>query len=255
MINKENKNQIITQLKSFGLSDKEISLYLAVLANGPTTATNLARASGLKRPTVYVLLEGLLDRGLLITEKNKGKQFFKVSALEKFKDLIEEEFLKIERQRRVIETLVKELTAFREAGREPAFSTYHEGEGGIFDIFQKIEESGEEPIFFGSVNALLKKYTDEKWIKIFSKLKAGEGSKIIADKNRDFEKNLAKEGMTPEQLKILPADFDAKAVTIIFGNKTALIALAYYPFGVIIENKEIANLIKFMFASAWNGPP
>jgi len=77
VINKENKNQIISQLKNFGLSDKEISLYLAVLANGPTTATNLARAAGLKRPTVYVLLETLLDRGLLASEKNKGKQFLK----------------------------------------------------------------------------------------------------------------------------------------------------------------------------------
>jgi len=44
-------------------------------------------------------------------------------------------------------------------------------------------------------------------------------------------------------------------VGIIFGKKIALIALAYYPFGSSLENKEIANLMKFMFASAWNGPP
>jgi predicted transcriptional regulator len=250
--NKDNKNQIISQLKNFGLSDKEISLYLAVLANGPATATNLARASDLKRPTVYVLLESLLDRGLLAQEKISGKQFFKVSTLEKFKDLVEEEFLNVERQRRAIENLVKELTAFREAGREPAFTSYHEGEGGLFDIFQKITESGEPPLFFGSVSALQNQYTDEKWTKIFNQ--AGKDSlktKIITDKNKDFEKEIIREGIAGERLKILPPDFNAKAVAIIFGNKIALLALAYHPFGVIIENKEIANLIKFMLDSAW----
>lgn len=252
MINKDNKNQIISQLKSFGLSDKEISLYLAVLANGPATATNLARASGLKRPTVYVLLEALLDRGLLAQDKINGKQFFKISALDKFKDLIEEEFLKIERQKRIIENLVTELTAFREAGREPAFTSYHEGEGGLFDIFKKIEESGESPLFLGSVNALLSKYTDEKWFKIFVKLKKNsDDPKIIAEKNRNFEKEVAQEGIEPDQLRVLPPEFDAKAVAIIFGNKTALLALAYHPFGVIIENKEITSLVKFMFTAVW----
>lgn len=248
----DNKNQIISQLKSFGLSDKEISLYLAVLANGPATATNLARSSDLKRPTAYVLLESLLDRGLIVIEKNNGKQFFKVSSLDKFKDLIEEEFLKVERQKRVIDNLVTELAAFREAGREPAFTSYHEGEGGLFDIFQNIAVSGEQPKFFGSVNALLNKYTDEKWIKIFHKLKNDEGSNILSDKNREFEKELKQEGIAEKQFKLLPADFDAKAVTIIFGNKVALLALAYHPFGVIIENKEVANLVKFMFNTAWN---
>lgn len=252
MSKEDNKNQIISQLKSFGLSDKEISLYLAVLANGPATATNLARSSDLKRPTAYVLLDALLDRGLIVVEKNNGKQFFKVSALDKFKDLIEEELLKVERQKRVIDNLVNELTAFREAGREPAFTSYHEGEGGLFDIFQNIADSKEEPHFFGSVNTLLKKYADEKWVKIFHKLKNGEGSKILTDKNRDFEKELKQEGISEKQLKLLPENFDAKAVTIIFGNKIALVALAYHPFGVIIENKEIAGLIKFMFNSTWN---
>lgn len=252
MAKEDNKNQIISQLKNFGLSDKEISLYLAVLANGPATATNLARSSDLKRPTAYVLLESLMDRGLVAIDKINGKQFFKVSALDKFKDLIEDELLKVERQKRAIDNLVNELTAFREAGREPAFTSYHEGEGGLFNIFENIANSGEKPFFFGSVNALLNQYTDEKWIKIFHKLKNEEGSKIITNKNRDFEKSLKEEDISETQLKLLPPDFDAKAVTIIYGNKVALLALAYHPFGVIIENKEISSLIKFMFETSWN---
>lgn len=244
-------------MKSFGLSDKEISLYLAVLANGPTTATNLARASALKRPTVYVLLETLLDRGLLSQERLNGKQFFKVSSLDKFKDLIDDEFLKIERQRRAIDGLIKELTSFREAGREPAFTSYHEGEGGIFNIFQQVLTSGEEPYFFGNAEALLKKYSDEKWAKIFQPTKKdGDGSKILAEKFRPFQQGLTQEGIQEVQLGFLPPEFEAKAALLIFGNKTAFIALAHYPFGVVIENKEIANMLKFMFGSLWrSGPP
>jgi sugar-specific transcriptional regulator TrmB len=41
------------QLVSLGLSDKEVTLYLAVLQQGRVTPTEVARLTGIQRSTVY----------------------------------------------------------------------------------------------------------------------------------------------------------------------------------------------------------
>lgn len=242
----KNRGKIINKLKDFHLSDKEISLYLAVLANGPTTATNLAKASNLKRPTVYVLLEGLEEKGLVEVNVIKGRQFFKVSTLDKFKDLIEEELLKIEKQRRMVDGLIDELSTFKQAGKEPVSTTYHEGEEGIFNIFEQIIASGQEPEFFGSTKELSKKYGREKWFRVFTKAKDEKSeARVMTNKS-----SLAKENM--KNIKILPEDFESKAIMVAFGEKISLMTLGKYPFGIVIENKEITKLIKFMLQFSWN---
>ena len=50
-------------MKSLGLSDKEAAVYLALLQGGQATAYQIAKRSGLKKPTVYVILDGLIERG------------------------------------------------------------------------------------------------------------------------------------------------------------------------------------------------
>jgi len=247
----KNKSQIINRLKAFGLSDKEIALYLAILSNGPTSPTNLSRASGLKRPTVYVLLEELEKKELIEQTTIKGRQFFKVSTLNQFKELVEDELLKLEKQRRMVDGLIDELEVFKQAGKEPAFTTHFEGEQGIFAIFEEIIESGEKPLFFGSTHALAKKYDEDKWLKTITKGKEKEkeeNARIITDKSKLIKKMLNENS---KKLKMLPDDFSSKAALVIFGKKIAIMSLSTNPFGVIMENKEVAGLMKIMFSFAW----
>ena len=50
-------------LRNFGLNDKEARVYVALLELGQTTAYAIAERSGLKRPTVYVILDDLRQKG------------------------------------------------------------------------------------------------------------------------------------------------------------------------------------------------
>ena len=52
-------------LKNLGLNDKEANIYLALLQLGKSTATKIAKKSGLKRPTTYVIIEQLIDKGFV----------------------------------------------------------------------------------------------------------------------------------------------------------------------------------------------
>ncbi len=68
---------LINQLQKIGFSDKEAAVYLASLELGPATILELAKKAKVKRPTVHVLVEGFIKRGLA-SSFEKGKKRFGV---------------------------------------------------------------------------------------------------------------------------------------------------------------------------------
>ena len=53
---------LVKALKNIGLNEKEARIYISLLQIGKTTAYQVSRHSGLKKPTVYVILEELIDK-------------------------------------------------------------------------------------------------------------------------------------------------------------------------------------------------
>jgi sugar-specific transcriptional regulator TrmB len=63
------------ELIEYGLSVKEVDIYLALLKAGDSTAARLSELTGVRRSTVYEVLESLKKRGL-VTFVNKNKKTF-----------------------------------------------------------------------------------------------------------------------------------------------------------------------------------
>jgi HTH-type transcriptional regulator, sugar sensing transcriptional regulator len=63
-------------LIEFGLSESESTLYLAGLRLGKTSILKLSRESGLKRPTVYKLIEKLLLRNIFAKIEEGWKVYY-----------------------------------------------------------------------------------------------------------------------------------------------------------------------------------
>ena len=63
-------------LKEIGISDKEARVYLAVLSLGSTTAYRIAEKCDVKKPTVYVILEDLRKKGLVLKVPHAKKALF-----------------------------------------------------------------------------------------------------------------------------------------------------------------------------------
>ena len=64
------------QLRDFGLSENEVSVYIALLQGGSDTAANIAKKAKLNRSTTYVQLDTLMNYGLASTFKKGKKTFF-----------------------------------------------------------------------------------------------------------------------------------------------------------------------------------
>lgn len=64
-------------LKSIGLNDKEAHVYTAALECGEQGATGIAKQAKLKRPTTYVILDQLVEKGLITKVQSKGSLLFR----------------------------------------------------------------------------------------------------------------------------------------------------------------------------------
>ncbi len=69
-------NKLLETLVAFGLTEKEASIYLALYKLGDATAYQIAKESGIKRPTVYVLMDELRKRGLALVIPHYKKRLF-----------------------------------------------------------------------------------------------------------------------------------------------------------------------------------
>ena len=56
------------QLQDAGLSETEAKIYLAALELGQTSVSRIARKSGIKRTTIYLSLENLMEKGLRLVK-------------------------------------------------------------------------------------------------------------------------------------------------------------------------------------------
>ena len=90
-------NDYIALLEQFGLSDKESALYLALLELGQADVAKIAKKANVKRPTAYVILDTLKEKGFVSPQDGSSRQYraedprkilayekTKVSQLEKF---------------------------------------------------------------------------------------------------------------------------------------------------------------------------
>lgn len=70
-------------LKDFGLSEKEIAVYLAVVELGKGSAREIAIKSAVNRGTTYDILKSLIQLGIVSYFNKETKQYFVAEQPEK----------------------------------------------------------------------------------------------------------------------------------------------------------------------------
>ncbi|MDQ7021103.1 MAG: helix-turn-helix domain-containing protein [Candidatus Dojkabacteria bacterium] len=94
-------------LTEFGLTDREINLYLALLKTGPNTIMNLSRKTKIKRSTTHNNVEELIKKGL-VSQTNYGERRMVVAeSPEKLKFLIEQKRWAVQKMEQGLPEIVK----------------------------------------------------------------------------------------------------------------------------------------------------
>lgn len=86
-----NQDYMEEVLREIGLSEKEARYYLLLLKQGDKTATELAELTDEKRTNAYMILEGLLQAGLVTVSKETGRGVYRPADPVELRKLLETE--------------------------------------------------------------------------------------------------------------------------------------------------------------------
>ena len=229
---------IIKQLTDFGLTGKEAVVYLTIIEHGILSAQQLSKNSDINRSSIYVILESLINKGLVRkSENDMGTSMYE--ALEPEILLREAEGMK-QRQTEIhqdIDTLIPELTALSPALALHPRLKFYEGEAGIETALHDIATiKSDETIRAFSIKSTVPYCKSGQVVRVISPYRRGA---IPAPDNEFLS------------VHFVPAkQYDFSSDIRIYADKIVLIS-EHEEFAVIIEDSHFAEVMRETFDLAW----
>ncbi len=224
--------EIIPLLKKFGLSEKEIKVYLALLEYGPASVRKSAQISGVNRGTAYDILKSLKTMGLISYYHKGAKQMFAAEDPRKFLDAINEKEQNLITVRQDMQNAIPLLQSlYSKAGSKPTVKFY-EGIKAMKTILQdvlEVTEHSKEKTYYIFSSSTIRPYLHQAWpLFTTERVKRGIYVKSIGLGHTGTKAPLAeRKGITEKQGP--PTYF------LIYPGKVAMIS--------VNEHKELMGLI------------
>ncbi|MEI6499259.1 MAG: helix-turn-helix domain-containing protein [bacterium] len=240
-------DNLITILKGLGLSENAARVFLACLGAGESTIWEIAKKSGVKRPTCYVILEELTWKGFAASN-NDGKRI--TYSVISPKQLAQREEI---RHNKLLNSISEFQSIASKSKEKPTIRTF-EGKEGIGQIFNMILETpkGSTSYVIGS-NLLEGQYSEilEEFVK--NKKKKGINSKNLFRDTPEDRAVMSGRKNENREIKYLPSEmFNPRTQTNIFGDTVAYIVHGEKePFATVIESSALAEDEKERFELLW----
>jgi len=126
-------------LRQYGLSEKEIDIYLTCLKSGHVTANRISDLSGIRRSTVYEVLESLKKKGLISSFKKEKKYYFSAANPQTLISLLKEREKSIAE---ILPDLKKIMTSVHEKPKIELFEGLRGIKGAVEDMLNHNEIKG-----------------------------------------------------------------------------------------------------------------
>jgi len=235
---------IETTLREFGLTDKEVRVYLALLRLGTALVQDIAKEAGTYRTYTYEILKSLREKGIVSYVIKAGKQYFSVAEPEKLVNILREKESKINR-------ILPDLKKIYKSAIEKPKVEFYEGIQGLKSIFDDLIRTKKEILVYGSTKKqfqLMKFYFPNF---IIRRIKARIKTKVLNEKSPESLELHKRDKEELREMRFLPSHVEFPTTTNIYGNKVAILSLEKDIVGVIIENEDIAKTQRKVFYLLW----
>lgn len=122
-------------LERLGLSEREAKLYLAALEIGPGSVLHLAKKAGLNRPTTYVVIDTLMNQGLLTSHIRGKRTLYAAEPPTQLQSVLaarETEFASLKDE---LKKTLPELEAISALATDRPRVKFYEGKAGVYSAY------------------------------------------------------------------------------------------------------------------------
>ncbi len=240
-------------LIQLGLTQKEAKIYLALLELGQGSVQDIAQKSQLKRPTVYVILTQLQQKGFAVEERHgRGSRYSAVNP-EIFRRQVQEQATQVNRALPFLQTLYK-----KDQGK-PQVQVY-EGIEGIKQVYyDQVWPSKTEILFFSSIKNTYAKIPGllEYWTEVGLKHPSFQKQmrEFINPDPIDIAYAQKAQEQNPQlQVRIIPKNFQHEFIgtdNAIFEDKIMMVSFEQKLFTTVIQSQPISNTLRTLYELAW----
>jgi sugar-specific transcriptional regulator TrmB len=233
-------------LKRIGLSDKQASIYLALLQLGSATAAQIAELSGLKRSITYVLLDTLIAKGYAQLVPNKTKQTYSATD----PNMLASE---LENTAKDFNQMLPYLRSMQRKAGKP-YVSYYNGIEGARRAFSQIRRP-KEARYAVSIDKAMKRVPQEieRWKTTYLKGKARPGGRhlltnTIEDKTYG---DILKESQ--QIVRYMKKNQELNMDLALVDNRAYLTAFDNEIHVTVIESEALYRSLCALYDLAWEG--
>lgn len=239
---------IVKSLVDYGLNDKEAKIYLALIELDTATVNEIAHAADINRSSAYVVIEKLKKKGLVSTIKDYKIQRYVATNPEVLLQEAETRALRNIEIKNKIQNVVSELKSIhRETKKKPKIMVY-EGLNGLINAFNDSLTTKEKRIRISSAAEDL----SEPVLKYFkAREDLGISIKGIHPDTPNSRKLLKMSPVSDLSILIPKIKYCFSSDFAIYDEKIGFMSAKNGGWAVIIENKEMSDVMKSLFDLAF----
>ncbi|MEK7487880.1 MAG: helix-turn-helix domain-containing protein [Patescibacteria group bacterium] len=244
-----NQDQVLLNLiEESGLSQKESKVYLALLELGQGTINEISKITGLKRPIIYVILEGLFKRGYA-----NEVPHCKINTYQAIDPAVIS--LKLQAVAKNFFDMVPVMKTLSHKSNVRPVISYYDTKEGILNAYNEVNNYSDAFFitslsrienFFPKILTDWKKYYKKNIIKLTSRNLISGTTEDIAIIKEFMEITDKVQGRIVPELKDYNVDF------ALYGNKLSIASFNKNPFLIIITSEEVVKTIMPIIELAWN---
>lgn len=245
-------------LKEVGLSDKEVAVYLALFRGGKMTPSELAKRTKINRATVYVVVQSLMSRGIIVEDSSEKKQVFSALSADNLRQIIEIQRRDLEEKEGRVEKAINELNAIVSEKSYPVpkirFVEEGEVESFLYANMDKWAESSKK------IDGILWGFRDETFLKTYEKFirwywgqpKNKDFKMYQVGNNLNAEKEFSYKMRYPGRKFRLSADLQFTSSVWVGGDFLVMAVTQQHPYYLVeIHDETLAHNMREIFKKLW----
>lgn len=235
-------------LSELGLTDHEITVYLALIELNESLASTIAEKIRLNRTHTYDILESLISKGLVSYVIKNNRKYFKATHPNKLLESIKEKEKYLKQQEENIKQLIPQLLSLKQPTEEKTKVEIFHGKEGIKTIYNDILRKTKKYYVLGATGKIAEimqfyfphheKERIKKRIKLKLLFNESARGKDIATK-RDYA-----------EIRFLPSEYSSPVPITIYNNRIVTLIWTE-PLAIVVDNKEVANTYQQYFDLLW----
>lgn len=230
-------------LKESGLNEKQANVYMALLELGTASVQLVAQKAGLKRPTTYLILEELEQKGLVGLVPQKKILYTAESPDRLIGDM--------NKRQEMLKRFMPDLLAIYNVKAEKPQVQLFPGQEGVHQVYDQILESGSVD-FFGTIGDV-QTYLAER-LKEFQKLVLDgtlHARELFAPTTADKEYAKFFPNLPNYELRFVDSGISMPTDCALFKDTVALFFYKPQLFVLVIKSKDVCQSFQALYNLAW----